>query len=512
MTVVSSAIGSERISKVVGYIINKGDFSTTSPNLPQRIAVLGEANTANQAALDVTPKEILSAKQAGTLYGFGSPLYNIMRILRPLNGGGIGGIPVICYPQAVAVDADAAARDITPTGTATGNGLHTVTINGRGSVDGQHYDYAVVVGDTPALIVAKITDAINNVIGAPVIAVDATTKVTATCKWKGLTSEQLTITIDTNDNACGITYAVTSAATGLKTPSIAAALELFGDNWNTLVINSYGEPVLDDLEEFNGIPDPDVPTGRYQGLIMKPFISLFGETSDTYTDYVDATGLAYGREEEVTNAICPAPGSAGWNMEAAANVAVLFARKMQDTPHLDINSQAYPDMPTPADGDIGDFADYNTRDYLVKHGSSTVTLNAGQFTVEDFVTTYCPDGEIPPQFRYCRNLMLDFNVRFGYYLLEQINVVDHTIAADADTVTATKIIKPKQWKLIINKYAEDLAKRALIADAPFMQSSITVGINPTNPDRLDTTFSYKRTGVARISSTTATAGFNFGTI
>ena len=106
--------------------------------------------------------------------------------------------------------------------------------------------------------------------------------------------------------------------------------------------------------------------------------------------------------------------------------------------------------------------------------------------------------------------MLDFNVRFGYYLLEQIYVVDHVIAADGDDVSADFVIKPKQWKGVVSNYAIDLAKRALVADAEFMQDSIVVAISGTNPDRLDTTFSYKRTGTARISATTAKAGFNFG--
>ena len=106
--------------------------------------------------------------------------------------------------------------------------------------------------------------------------------------------------------------------------------------------------------------------------------------------------------------------------------------------------------------------------------------------------------------------MLDFNVRYGYYLLEIINVVDHSISNDSDTVTAAKVVKPKIWKGIVVKYADDLAKRALIADVEFMQESITVDISSVNPDRLETFFRYKRTGIARISSTDAEAGFNFG--
>jgi phage tail sheath gpL-like len=144
--------------------------------------------------------------------------------------------------------------------------------------------------------------------------------------------------------------------------------------------------------------------------------------------------------------------------------------------------------------------------------SVTVDLVAGKYQVQDFVTTYHPEGEIPPQFRYCRNLMLDFNVRYGYYLLEQINVVDHVIANDTDIVTADKVIKPKQWKQILFNYFQDLVSRGLVVDASFSQQSLTVQLSTVNPDRLETFFRYKRSGIARIASTTAEAGFNFGTL
>jgi phage tail sheath gpL-like len=173
---------------------------------------------------------------------------------------------------------------------------------------------------------------------------------------------------------------------------------------------------------------------------------------------------------------------------------------------------SYPDMPIPADGNIGSMVDYNFRDSIVKKGSSTVTLSAGRYQIQDFVTTYHPEGELPPQFRYCRNLMLDFNIRFTYYLLEQINVVDKAIAADDDIVSVGGVIKPKIWRQIVDNMASDLGKRALVADVAFMQESIVVGLSTSNPDRLETFFKYKRTGIARIASTTAQAGFNFGTI
>lgn len=504
----SNAVGAERVSKVVGYKITKGNFSQSSPNLPQRIAILAEANEANQATLDVAAREITSAQQAGELYGFGSPIYHIMRILRPLNGGGIGGIPTIVYPQAKAVGATSKILKITPTGTATGNGTHTLLIAGRSGLDGVFYDINIATGDNAAIITGKIEDAVNAVLGSPVNAVSYDYDVRLESKWKGLTANDISVTVDTNDNSLGITYAVVNQQSGSGTPSISSALALFGNDWNTIVVNSYGTHAgtMALLEAFNGIPDPENPTGRFSGIIMKPFIALTGSTSD------DPTAITDAKKDDVTVAICPAPASAGLPLEAAANMAALFGRQAQDSPHLDVSGQSYSDMPVPTNGSIGSMASYENRDSFVKKGCSTVDLVAGRYQVQDFVTTYHPLGETPPQFRYCRNIMIDLNIRYGYYLLELINVVDHAIANDSDIVSASNVVKPKQWKGILDGYAEDLASRALIVDAAFMQDSIDVDISTVNPDRLETFFRYKRSGFSRIASTTAEAGFNFGTV
>jgi len=503
----SNAVGSERISRIVGYKLTKGNFSESSPNLPQRIAIIGEANTANQS--DLVPnvaKQITSAQQAGQLYGFGSPIYNQARIYFPISGGGIGGIPVDVYPQEAAVGSAARVQRIAVIGTATTGGTHYVKIAGRDNVDGSFYAVNIVIGDTPSLIGAKINDAINAVLGSPVTATldSPPSEVITTTKWTGLTAQDVYVEMDTNNTSLGVTYAITETTPGSGTPSIAAALAAFGNIWYTYVSSCYGavSAIMSSLESVNGIPDPTAPTGRYTGILMKPYIALIGSVADNPSSITDA------RKLNVTITICPAPGSHGLPMEAAANMGVLAARIAQDTPHLDVAGKYYPDMPTPVS--IGSMADYNNRDSYVKKGCSTVDLVAGLYQVQDFVTTYHPDGEVPPQFRYCRNLQLDFNVRYGYYLLELINVVDHAIANDEDTVTVSNVVKPKQWKQVLSSYFEDLGKRALISDPSFSTSSLTVVISTVNPDRLETFFRYKRSSYMRIGSTTAEAGFNFG--
>jgi phage tail sheath gpL-like len=498
------AVGTELISKVVGYKIEKGDFSTSSPNLPMRVLIIGEANHANQATFPNELTEITSAQQAGELYGYGSPIHSMMRILRPSNSVGVGGIPTIVGAQSAAIGATSKIIDVTPIGTATANAVHTLVVAGRQGLDGARYDFAVATGDTTDDITEKMVNAVNAVLSSPITGTDTTYEGRFETKWRGATAQELTITVETNGVSAGITYTVAQDQSGTGTPTVTNTLNLIQNQWVTIVVNGYGlsTAVMTELEDFNGIASPTNPTGRYAGIIFKPFVAVSGSTLE------NPSSITNPRAAQMTIAVAPAPLSAGFSCEAAANMVAILARQAQDTPHLDASGNFYPDMPTPTS--IGAMNQYLQRNDILSKGCSTVELVDGRYRIVDFATTYHPAGETPPQFRYVRSLIQDWNVRFGYFLLEERNVVDHVIANDTDIVTASKVIKPKIWKAIIAGYANDLANRGIIADTPFMVASLQVAISTTNPDRLNTRFSYKRSGMARIASTVATAGFNFG--
>jgi phage tail sheath gpL-like len=312
--------------------------------------------------------------------------------------------------------------------------------------------------------------------------------------------------MDTNGVDAGLTYTI-SAVAGTAIGEVAEALAKFESNWNTIVVNPYGDSsdVLDDLEEYNGAPDPANPTGRYQGIVFKPFVALFSKTStDPVTEVVMTA-----RASNCTNVYCPAPNVKLLPVEVAANVARLVASVAQNSPNLDVNDKAYPDAIILAAG-IGNYNSYEYRDQAVKAGLSTVDMVAGELVIKDLVTTYNPTDEVTPQFKYVRNLILDWNIRYAYMLLEQVNVVGHTLVPDGTMVSAPKTISPAQWKGILYKMFEDLADRGLIAEPDFSKESLQVKISSTNPDRFETFFRYKRTGIARILSTTAEAGFYYG--
>jgi phage tail sheath gpL-like len=501
----STAVPLQWVSRIVGYLLTKGSFQATSPNLPQSIAVFGEANDDNQSGLDLTPTSFTSAQAIGLKYGFGSPLHIMARILFPNNGGGVSGIPVTVYPQAKAVGATPKTFTISPSGVATASGTHYINIAGREGLDGQFYAINIAQGDTASDIVSKIYDTVNGVLGCPMICTDTEYVATLQSKWSGATADKLSVSIDTQGNSLGISYEITATSTASGTPDITSQLN-FGNVWNTIVVNPYdtNTTVMAALENYNGIPDPVNPTGRYVGIIMQPFIAITGNTDD------DPSYLTSGRNNQVTIAIAPAPNSLGLPMEASANATVLFANLSQNTPELDIGGLSYPDMPTPISA--GSMQDATNRNSIVQNGSSTANVINGVYVIQDFVTTYNPVGENPPQYRYARNLMLDFNVRYSYYLKEQLYVIGSVIANDDDVVKSSKVIKPKTWKSAVADLADDLVSRGLLVDAAFMKAGIVVNISTTNPDRLETFFPYKRSGVARIAATTAQAGFNFGTL
>ena len=153
---ISTAVSLDRLSRVVGYKIKKGNFGGITQNLPQRIAILGEANTANQGTINETPFSFLLSQDVGNKYGYGSPLHLMARILRPISGNVLGGIETIIYPQLEGVaTAGVYTLGVTVATTVTANVTHKLYINGRSNLDGVSYDLNLAIGDTQADVTQK---------------------------------------------------------------------------------------------------------------------------------------------------------------------------------------------------------------------------------------------------------------------------------------------------------------------------------------------------------------------
>lgn len=509
---ISTAVGSTRRSRTVGIKTKKGSFSDDTSYLTQKIAIFAEANTDNQATLDTTAFDFLTAKAVAEVCGYGSVAHQIARILRPSSGDPLGGITTTMFP--IASDESATAAEVelgvVISDSITTNTTHYIRVNGRTSLDGTSYGYSVTTDDDADSIVTKIADAVSAVIGAPCTCEADTTNDYAvfTAKWGGATST-LNIEVETNDEDAGITYSIVTSTDGTGTVDLSDALDAFGETWYTLIVNPFGSAQFTTLEDFIGVPDEDSPTGLYSPTNYRPCMAYFGSVLSDTDDVVAITD-ASARQDQVANVFCPAPNSSGMVWEAAANVVRLQAIRAQNYPHLNIAGQTYPDMPVPEDLDIGDFKTYSNRDTMLKAGASTVSLSSGKYMVQDLVNTYHPDGENPPLYAEVRDLNIDWNVNYNLIEVNKNRILDNAIMDDDTVTNVDNVIRPKTIKQILSSTIESLASLALIVEPDFSTENMQVGINDDNPARIDEYIPYYRSSAVKITSTDTAVGFYYG--
>jgi phage tail sheath gpL-like len=500
MSEISTAIDPTRVSSVIGYALDKGFEGVTGGFLPQRIAIIAEANTANQAGLK-TKLVFTSADEVALECGYGSPAHLAAKRIRG-NALDVGGVSTVVYPLPENVAAVTQEDSITVTGTASKSATQFIIVAGI------YYSFTVLPTDTGDEILGKIKDAVNAFVDAPVtMGAVAASALPSVSKWAGVTAADIVIEFAGED--VGLTFAVAETQAGAGEVLPADALALFGNEWNTTVINCLGSTstVLDDYELFNGNSTDGI--GRYNAENWKPFIVITGTIED---DKDLLIAITTGRKNEQTNVVMPAPKSLSLPFEIAAVTAGIYTPRVQRDPKSDILDVRLIGITPPQDLVAGDMDVYNNRDFIVKNGCSTTVLADGDYFVKDFVTTYHPDGEDPPQFRNVRNLAgIDFNTAFRTLFLDETFIKGNTILPDSSTSTDPNVIKPKDGKsIMINKLIIPFANFGIFADAQYSIENMQVGIDGTNPDRLNFSIPYKRSGFARIISTNAVANFFLG--
>ena len=514
MTAISTSVPLDWVSAIVGYSIEGSLEGADLGFLPQAIDIVAEVSTGALQPSVAESFEFTTAKQVGDRYGNDNPAYLAARILRPLSGDKLGSVKT----RILAVKEDGTATAGTSTigisGTATSNATHLMRVNGRTSIDGSAYSFNVEEGDAAADIAQKMADAVNKVYGCPGTGAEVTGDFVLTSGWKGATAI-VNVEVEVGDNDAGINYSTTNVAgtgqlsTALTPGGTNNVLDLIGDQWTTLIVNCLAPSStnLDAYESWNG--DPNSKSGRYLATLFKPAMVLFGDnTADTLSE---CTALTDARKAEVTNVLCPAPNSDNFDFEAAADVAFEYGYIAHTSPSEDPLKTLLSNI-TIADS-IGDFSNPTNRNEIVKIGSSTVKKNGIYYEIQDLVTTYHPDDEPDTAkiFRYARDLMCDWNIRYAYMLLEEQYVVGKTIVSDDDVSGAPNTISPKRWRGILKtRFAPSLITNGIITDKAFFDENVNVQISGTNPNRLETNFKVKRTGVARVNSTTAVTQFNFG--
>lgn len=494
----STAVDLSAVARVVGI---KTEFVNLRGgnvvNLPQRIAVFGQGNSAATYSSDKF--QVTSATQAAERYGFGSPIHLAVKQLLPANGDGVGTIPVTVYPLEDGVAAITASGDITPSGAVTKAGAARVVVNNERS-----QAFAINVGDSVADLVTAITAAVNAILDLPVIATDATpgtsTEVGIAAKWAGPSGNDLNIAIEGGEDT-GVTFAITQPTAGAVNPDISGALAQMGNVWETLVLNclNIADTAILDAFETEG-------EGRWGALVRKPFMCFTGNTE---ADVATAITVSDARKTDRINSQLVAPGSLDLPFVVAARQLARIAPLAQNNPPHDYGSRTADGL-TP--GTDAEQWNYLQRDQAVKGGSSTIEVKDGVVNLSDIVTFYHPSGDPTPAYRYVVDIVKITNILFNLDLTFANPEWDGApLIPDNQATTNRTAKKPKMAVAAVAALIDQLALGAFISDPDFAKDNTLAAINDQNPKRLDVATTMKISGNTNIISVDFNWGFFFGT-
>jgi phage tail sheath gpL-like len=494
---VSTAVDLTAVARVVGI---KTEFVNLRGgrvvNLPQRLAVFGQGSTASTYSTDKF--QVTTAYQAATRYGFGSPIHLAVQQLLPVNGDGVGTLPVTVYPLIDAGGAVTAAGSIAPSGTATVAGTAQVVINNIRS-----QTFGIAVGDTVADVVTAATAAINAELGVPVIAVDATpgtsTTVDLTAKWAGPSGNDVHVEIVGGEDT-GITFVITQPTGGSGNPNIDGALAQIGNVWETMLLNCLDIADTTTLDKYQTAGE-----GRWGALVRKPFLVFTGNTA---TSVSAATAVSDARKTDRVNAQLVSPASNDLPLVVAARQLARITVLANNNPPHDYGSQTATGLTPGADGDQWD---YVQRDQAVKAGSSTIEVRDGVVNLSDVVTFYHPTGDVTPAYRYVVDVVKVTNILFNLDLRLKTPEWDGApLIPDDQPTTNRSAKKPKQARAELGSLIDQLALEAIISDPASAKAASVAQISGSNPKRLDVATTMQISSNTNIISVDFNWGFYFG--
>lgn len=494
MAIPSTAVDLSAVARVVGVKTTFKDLRGGSILfLPQRIAVVGQGSSIS--VYPTTKLQVTSALQVAQTYGFGSPLHLMSLELFPINGDGVGTIPVTIYPLVDDGAGVVSDGDITPSGSPTVAASYIVRINNIDSAT-----FVISVGDSVADIVAAMTAAINSELNVPIIAVDGTTTVTFTSKWEGTSANDIFVEI-VGSTTAGNTFVVTQANGGLANPNIDTALAQVGNVWETMMLNCLDIADVTNLDKYSVFGE-----GRWGALVRKPLVVFTGNTATTPAA---AIAVSDARKTDRVNSQLVAPSSNDLPFVVAARQLARIVPRANNNPPFDYGSlQA--DGLTP--GPDGDQWDYLQRDQAVKGGSSTTEVKDNVINISDTVTFFHPDGDPIPAYRYVVDIVKLQNIIFNIDLIFATPEWDGAPLIPDDQPTVNPDAKqPKTAVAAVARMLDSLGLNAIISDPETAKSNTFAVISTQNPKRLDVSTTVQLSGNTNIISIDLDWGFFFGT-
>lgn len=474
----TSAIPALSIASGVGVGFRNINLRIPNLKLPQRIGVFAQPTDGVEGFNFNERYPIFSDIEAGQIFGFGSPIHSIAKVLYNIRQS-VGDIPVDVYPIEAAAGAAAAAGSIDATGTQTAAKSYDLFIGSY------KVDFTLNVGDTAAEALAIIKTAIDANINMPVVTdvVDAGSLPLA-AKWSGITGNDIKITLV--GLAAGITFTVNGMAAGAGLSGTDDALANLGEVWETLLTNQFYDE--DNLDAIQVRGDQ-----LWAATIAKPFVAFYGSNETDPEIVSDDTAL---RLDDKVNCKFPVPGSNSQPFEIAASLCAyvaIIADENPPKPYYDgVLYGVYP-------GTFADQWSYAQRDYIEKRGCSTSYVDQGFVKVGDALTCYHPLGVVTPGYRYVVDVVkTQFIVKSVKDYFESPTWQGKILVDDDDLVTNPEARKPRDAKCGIFGLIDQFCDMGVTVNRDLMKESTVCVIDPTNSSRINSQFMAYYSGAARI--------------
>jgi len=322
------------VARVVGV---DSQFAIPAPagsaRLQQSVGLVAVGNDGVGYSLD--PVRIFSPQQAADLYGPGSPLHSMAKVLLPPDGSGLGSVPLTAYP----VDA---------VGGGTALGAVNVGTLGTGLFDVINVDSVVQVtcGDfvtdpifipktaTALAMVLLMASPLQTILDVPfIVAGDGgSVGLTFLAKWAGQCGNGQTVRAEWLEGGGTFRWSNFDTVLGNGTPDIGPALEQIRNRRETFLVSGFNPGESSILDSFDVFGEQ-----HWQALHSAPTLAVTGIRDPSLSA---ATAITAGRELDRTNILAQAPGIDASHYTLAAEVVARIVGIANDDPARDYQGQS----------------------------------------------------------------------------------------------------------------------------------------------------------------------------
>lgn len=427
-----------------------------------------------------TVEAVSTVSAAKYLFGAGSMLARMVEYYRLVDPSGLLFCVAIADPGAGV----AATGTITVTGPSTAAG----TINLY--IAGQRVQVNVGIGDSANTIATSINAAINAATDLPLTSTAATNVVTMTCRWKGLTGNDINIRDSYRGWSggetlpSGVSLACSGAgflAGGTGSPTFAGApITAMGDEQYDFVIHPFSDSAsLDALQtELNDT------SGRWS-YIRQLYGHCYTAQRGTYSDLLTVGGLRNDQHNTLDGfeTLMPTPSwefAASFGGRNAGYISIDPARPTH-------NGELVGVLPPPP----GSRFIFSERNALAGNGIAVCRTENGRVVIDRAVTTYQKNSLGQADTSYLDSETMHTTAYVLRYLRAAITskYARQKLANDGTRFDeGSAVVTPSvAYGEIVSAYGQ-LERQGIVENTELFKKYLIVERPATNPNRLDVLF------------------------